>query len=533
MTLNISDYIPDYSTSRCSSWDSLRDYVISRIISFSDKEITNIINLTDFEGKPLFKDNEISKIISLRNKGIENKTETELDKIALKYIQRCGCSILSPNEYKSKAYDSFDSKIRNYKNNKNGTNGSFERSTLYPLLFILRIHNVAEILSFCRDILHQQELSAHCMEDFIVMCSLKLKISYLEYSELRECLQEYIDEELIISNKINSHMTGDNLDSLNKIDTIDKLKLYITTNTNRFAIERNTPYNMLFPCVNWVVWEKETWDIFFDIFPEERPTNYDEYTIDNLKNYINDEEGIDANLMKKLVYFSCSNNFPHNSKPLELKNYLPNRFKKYYTEKKYRDDYNFIREYRDHMFQYSSEFSLFDYYMSIFSITDNGLSEDEITLLGKRLYKHTFIPYQTFHNIFLRERSNKKTTADPITQGVYLLSFIHYYPIMDFKYGGEYYIPDIIPLDDIYDLFNTKDSIDNQFNFINTILSLGGFPALNEHDHFNRLFMDTYRQVLEENTSSNLSCKEIKEKFLSRLCSYLKQIANELTKKEQ
>ena len=528
MALNISDYLTPLS----SSWNSLRDYVISRINSFDDEEINNIINLKNFEGKPLFKEKEIAQLNSIKNDGINNKTEDELDEIAYFFFRKIGLVELSQNNKETDIYKTWWKKIRTYKNNEKNSRGGFQRSTLYPLLFVLRIDTADEILYFCRDILHQQELSAHSLEDFLVMSALKLKLSYADYIELRKNFQKEIDQQVFTSPRMNFHMTADNLDAIDLINSTEDLRSYISTNSASFALQRNTPYNMLFPCVSWLAWQKAEWTHFFSIFKEDAPLGYETYSDDDWLRYANDDFGISADLMKKLVYFTCDATIVLD--PLadldEIEHLIITKYHDY-DRKKFKTHYDIIEKYRKLCIDESKiRVTMKDYYLNIFSLCKNGLTEDQIKILSndKQLFGSAFIDYSEYQNLYLRKCANTKTTTESITQGVYLLSLIHYYPVFGYKFGDDDDLSDYLPEEDIYDLFTTNSSIDEQFRCINGMLSHGGFPSLNEHDPFNKLFMDTYREVLEDNSSSDLTPKEIKEIFLSRLCSYLKQIAKEL-----
>lgn len=503
MALNISNYL----TPRSSSWDSLRDYIITKNESFKKWKIAQ------------------------EERDIANLTE---DKLVLKFIQAEGKSILSPD---GNAYRTFDKKIRNYKNNTEDSNGNFERQTLYPLLFVLKINNMNELLLFCRDVLHQQELSAHSLEDFLVMCSLKLGIPYNQYLDLRNKYKEQIDNQPKVSPKINAHMTGDHLDSIASFKNTNDLANYINNHIHDFARKRNTPYNMLFPCVSWLAWQKTEWTHFFNIFKEDAPEGYEDYTEQDWLNYANDDFGISAELMPKLVFFTCGVNLIYDpSRDLEdIKQEIIEKYRDY-DRKKFKTNYDLIEKYRKSIiYDEKYGFSMRNYYLNIFSIVKDGLTEEQINTLSNSkngLYKSAFISFDAYRKLYLRKCANVKATTEPITQGIYLLSLIHFYPLIDYKFGEEDDLSDYLPEEEIYELFATDDTIEDQFNYINRILSLGGFPSLNKNDPFNRLFMDTYREVLEENKSSNLSPKDVKAVFLSRFCSYLKQIADALHNKE-
>ena len=479
MSFEPKNYLINYS-----SWNSLRDYVINRF---------NLNISSNYESKNI--DNVVINFIRNKSKDI----------------------LLNDNEIKT-----FDRKIRDYKNN-NKSSLSFKKANLYRLLFVLEISDTTEVLSFCRNVIHQQELSARSLDDFIALCCLKLHISYKDYIAIAEKYNEKINQMRLSDTTLVYNITNEHVNSgIAKIKKLDDLENYIDDHINEFAYTRNTTYLMLFSFVSWEVWTMENWINFFKIFPDDAPDNYQEYTMVDWDDFTHSGLGISNDLMTKLIFVACNNiifdETIDNDRITEFirKKYEIDYEKDYrrpYNKRKYDTRYKILEKYRKEIQGPKETLTIKDYYMRLFSIVPNGLSEEQIAILSKdeSPFKNTFITYDSYRDLYLRKNKTE------IKQGLYLLSYIQRFDYIIEDDWEEYF-----PYDYYADLFNPKLSIDVQFDSINeNILAKGGFPSLCDTDMFNKLFMDVYKEVMM-NAKSSDSPAELKDIFLYKLCDYLK-----------
>lgn len=435
-------------------------------------------------------------VISSNNLSSDNRP----DDVARDFIKKRAESTLLDK----KEFNTFDRKIRDYMNN----NGFlFKKDNLYRLLFTLKIDNIDEALKFCRSVLHQNELSTHSLDDFIVLCCLKLHISYMEYLNYNKKYLSKIKNMKPAADRLQYGITGDFIDkAIHQINSLADLTEFIDRHIDDFAKTRNTPYLYLYDHITWEAWTKSQWLPFFDEYPDDAPEGYESFTDDDWFYYATDDFGISNELMQKLILYCSADEVDINT---------PEMFEK---------KYNRMEEYRSKMSKKAIGIELKDYYLRMFSLCDNGLTERQIRILSNKNspYSDAFMTYENYVKMYSRKRSNE------ISQGVYLISFIHKYDLDkgDYRYGDDWNTNDILS-DYACDLFNPKLDIDKQFKFIDEIMAVAGFPSLSSNIPFNKLFMDTYREVLS--SSPKLEPENVKTIFISELCSRLKLIAEHLS----
>ena len=95
--------------------------------------------------------------------------------VILNSIKESGQAILGDS------YESFRKFISNYSKKQFH---SFSRKNLYCLIYTLNIDNINEAQYFCRSIVHQNELSARSLHEFIILCGIKLGLSYTDISNI-------------------------------------------------------------------------------------------------------------------------------------------------------------------------------------------------------------------------------------------------------------------------------------------------------------------------------------------------------------
>lgn len=452
MALQIENYI------HCdNSWPSLREYVLARF--------PNIIPGED------------------------------PDTAVLRYIQaRAKEAITGDNKENQKLYQSFDRTIRNYKNNRFT---SIEKANLYKLLFTLGLHDIHEIRSFCRDTLHQNELSARSLDDFLVLGCLKLRLSYSGYLKLQAKYKDAVRAMHHVPKTVTYGVTGTFLDQIDhNINSVGALEEYIAAHLNDFAHTRNTPYLMLFDEVDWITWEEEDWQFFFDRNPEFAPSGYQNFTGADWKKYASETSKISNELIQQIILFSTTDRY-YNERETDP-NFIDQQYKS-------------IRDNRDRLRKDSESLSLKDYYMHRFTIWEYGLSEEQINTLAQDTgYANAFLSYDTYKALFRRERNVE------IPSGVFLISFSQ-------KYFDKISQEDLIRYGADYDYYTSCTGFLDECDYM---LEVGGFPSLNPYNPFDKLFIDTYYEVRRETRAENILA--FKSLFFERLCSYLKQIADRL-----
>ena len=527
MALHLEDYI---DVNKKNSWNSLRDYIIK----------TFNISLIDDDNP---------------------------DKTISKFIRDKERNSLLRSELTEKEWIDFDKNLRNY---AGGKTCSLERKSLYILMRSLHIDTVEQMSLFMRTALHEQALSARNLDNFITMCSLKLHLSYGEYQSLIDTYNDKIRSMDFAPKKVQNKVTGELSDNINTITSINDIHTLVKANSDIFSLTRNTTYLMFYQFltdVNWTTWNPEDWRDFFDRNPENAPDGYIDYSNDDWDDYKPFESGISNEQMQELIMYRYLLDLYHENleyKDSEYKQYIKESVKNFknnfvYARQLYADniryeDYNKPSDIVISPDQKKRKY-LRDSYFNLFSICcENGITEKQISALASNHdFSVAFLSYEEFKNMFNRHvtqnrdiSENKETklgTSQEIKHGVYLLSLLENY---EFGSRGDeddkYYDFDSEDdEDDKYYDFDSEDDEDDISTFklfgdgidfvetINNILAEGGFPTLNRNNGFDHLFIDTYKEVARENPSYD----DIQNKFLRRLCDYLKEIANLLIEQPQ
>lgn len=418
------------------------------------------------------------------------------DTAVLQYIQaKAKKALIGGNNENQNLYQSFDRTIRNYKNNRFT---SIEKTNLYKLLFTLGLHDIPGILSFCRDTLHQNELSAHSLDDFLVLVCLKLQLSYGEYLVLQARYKDEILAMHHVPKTVKKGVTGQFLDKIiHEINSIDELDKFIAEHLNEFAHTRNTPYLMLFDEVDWEIWEGEDWHFFFEHNPKYAPPDYRNFTDADWEKYASETSGISNELLQQIIIYSTTD-----------RNYGEREQDPKFIEQQFLS----IRDNREKLRKDSESLSLKDYYMHRFTIWEYGLSEEQINTLAKdKGYSNAFLSYDTYKALFRRKRNVE------IPSGVFLISFSQ-------KYFDRLSREDLERYGADYDYYTACKGFLDECDYM---LKVGGFSSLNPYNPFDKLFIDTYYAVRGETHEENIIA--FKGLFFERLCSYLKQIADMLS----
>lgn len=409
-----------------------------------------------------------------------------------------------------KSYESFRKFISNY--HKNAFH-SFSRDNLFCLIFVFNIYDINEAQYFCRNIVHQNELSARSLQEFIILCGLKLHLSYSETMDICDIYSNTIEAMPNSPNQIQYKKTYNLLNDIiiNNINSVDDLHAYLSKeeNISIFARTRNTTYLMLFDEIGWELWDSVDWRNFFEYYTKYAPSNYLNYSSSDWDSFISsiNNNGISNEMMKDLIIYYY--NGPSN-------NCINEYLDQFYSRKSY-EHQNAKQKIQEQLeFTYGKQSKpkceLKDYYLQRFSSfglylnsddIDQLLTEEEINILSKNAeYSTAFLTYENYTKLFKRNRKIE------IPAGVFLLSLIQKNSSLEDEYPLDY--------------TNAEDFIDS----CNEYLNLGGFPSLNPNNNFDKLFIDTYNHTLTMfPDEDSLSIKEI---FLLTLIRNLKAIAKAL-----
>ena len=409
-------------------------------------------------------------------------------------------------------YDLIDKKIRNYRlgaHNPDKRGGfTFTDYTLYPLLFVLGIKDPMDIQRFCRNTLHQDELSARNLKDFITLCCLKLNCPVDVYASMISKYSEEIKNMESAPRKVLYGVTGDHFDSISSINNTNQLERYVQDHLSEFAKTRNTRYLMLFDEVGWESWGQDQWKDFFNQYPDYDPGYWNMSEADRA-DFILDvlENGVSPSMEHDLIKYWHHDEFD-DSQRKDAHNEKAKRKKTLEQNKTPEDCYN------------------------RFHLCENGLTDEQIGILSKADdYKDAFLSSDAYKKLFFQKATND------IPAGVYLISMLMKY-FEDTDAPEDKFRPTDIKLyeksDGLLDsvttigrdrFFTTTDSFIDECN---QELALGGFPPLNKYNLFNKLFIDTYEEVRLERPTA-IYFVEIQEMFIHRLCHYLKEVADYLS----
>lgn len=396
-----------------------------------------------------------------------------------------------------KLYNRIDKKIRDERlgsNNPNKKGGfEFKNETLYPLLYVLNVNEPLDVQHFCRDILHQDELSSRNLEDFLTLCCLKLCCPVAVYEAMLSKYSSEIKSMAKAPQKIVYGVTGEHFDSISSITNIEQMDKYIQNHLSEFSKTRNTRYLMLFDEVGWESWDHEQWKAFFMQYPEHQPCHN------------NMTEAAMAEFILDVLEYGVTPSMEHDMIQYMHHDEVENK----YGNKTIDDCYN------------------------RFHLCRNGLSDDQITVLSQADdYKSVFLSPEHYRDIYLQN------DATDIPAGVYLLSMITKYYEDEDTPKDKTRPSDIILYEKSDGLLDNVETIgrnrfftkvDNFLDEVNQELALGGFPPLNRYNLFTKLFIDTFDEIRKENPAA-IDFIQIQSLFVERLCFYLKKIADTLSK---
>ncbi len=160
----------------------------------------------------------------------------------LKALKKSADKRLLPKEY-----DTFRKAVTAL---RNGTAATLKHENLYRLCFVLNLDSDSEAQSLFSYYLHCNELSARSLDEFIILSSLKLQLSWEETCKIRGKYHEQIQEQPISPSNLCEGQTAKIYQQIihDKIQTINDLWDFLNApeNMNFFATTRNTQYLALF-----------------------------------------------------------------------------------------------------------------------------------------------------------------------------------------------------------------------------------------------------------------------------------------------
>lgn len=178
---------------------------------------------------------------------IDELSEMELEPNTLKIIKTNAKRI-----FDSKTYDSFRKCIDGVYNKKHAT---FSRKNALLLCFALNLNDIDSFNNILQNHLHENELSAKSIDEFIIICGLKLGIGYSKINELLIKYKEIIDDAPTASLKLIEHQTDYIYDEVinSRINTLEDLINFFEQPSNLafFAKTRNSHYFALFNDIEW------------------------------------------------------------------------------------------------------------------------------------------------------------------------------------------------------------------------------------------------------------------------------------------
>ncbi len=160
----------------------------------------------------------------------------------LNMIKKNAKSILPANEY-----DAFRKAVTAL---KKGSAGSLKKENLYRLCYVLTLESDTQAQDLFLNYLHQNELSARSLEEFILIACLKLGLSWEEMSAIRKTYQIQITSQSLSPATLTEGATAEMYNTvINKqLHTKDDLISFLnhSENLSFFAKTRNTQYLALF-----------------------------------------------------------------------------------------------------------------------------------------------------------------------------------------------------------------------------------------------------------------------------------------------
>lgn len=160
----------------------------------------------------------------------------------LNMLKKNAKSIFTVNEY-----DIFQKALTSL---KKGNATSLKKENLYRLCFVLSLKSDAKAQDLFLNYLHQNELSARSLDEFILIACLKLQLSWKETSEIRRSCQIQISSQPVSPNTLNENNTINMYCTVinEQLHTKKDLLCYLKQpqNLSFFAKTRNTQYLALF-----------------------------------------------------------------------------------------------------------------------------------------------------------------------------------------------------------------------------------------------------------------------------------------------
>lgn len=194
----------------------------------------------------------------------------------LKVIKKQAQGILSQKEY-----DTFRKAMTSL---KKGTAVSVKKENLYRLFFVLRLSSDIQAQGLLMNYLHQSELSARSLDEFIMIAALKLQLSWQETSDIRNNYARIISDQSLSPGEIAEGQTAEVYYSIinEKLRSADDLCAYLDNpeNTAFFAKTCNTQYLALFDDVQLEVLYNSNQEEFIRMY-----TNYGALEQETIQDY--------------------------------------------------------------------------------------------------------------------------------------------------------------------------------------------------------------------------------------------------------
>ena len=164
------------------------------------------------------------------------------DDALLGMLKKNAKAALPPNEY-----DAFRKAITAL---KKGTANSLKKENLYRLCYVLQLGSDTQAQNLFLNYLHQNELSARSLDEFILITALKLRLSWKETSEIRQLFQKQIASQPLSPSALWEGDTAEVYHTVihEQLHTKDDLIHFLGDPENLafFAKTRNTQYLALF-----------------------------------------------------------------------------------------------------------------------------------------------------------------------------------------------------------------------------------------------------------------------------------------------
>lgn len=146
-----------------------------------------------------------------------------------------------------KEYDTFRKAVTSL---RKGTTATLKNENLYRLCFVLELKSDIQAQEFFLQYLHRNELSARSLDEFIIISSLKLQLSWKDTCEIRQKYNKQIREQPTSPSVLCEGQTAETYQKIinDEIQTVDRLYSFLDApeNMNFFAKTRNTQYLALF-----------------------------------------------------------------------------------------------------------------------------------------------------------------------------------------------------------------------------------------------------------------------------------------------